>query len=280
MYTIGTHSLQMRLHIPGDGFYEGTRFDRSGVWDSLRFQGMELCDRWFSSYHPAMHDAVCGPAEEYSPVFLPGGKILKMGVGLLKADDAPYDRFKLYPILDGGEWTAACDGANRVVYRHRLEGYYDYSKEIVLTGESSFEIRHSLRGPFEGEVYNHNFFTMGKLEVGPSREIDFPFSPEGTWRAVYDSVAFTPSGVRFLRALREGESVYCGDIHEAGREGMPYALSLKEGEVTVSIGGSLPVSRTVLWSNHRIACLEPYNRLSVGPGETFSWTVSYHIQKR
>lgn len=128
-----------------------------------------------------------------------------------------------------------------------------------------------------GDVYNHNFFTMGKMAVTESRVINFPFSPEGDWRAEYDSVAFSPGGIRFSRALREGESVYTGNIHEAGKEGMPYAMRLSEGSLSVQIRGDVPVFKTVLWANHRIACLEPYNRIDLAPRETFHWNIEYTL---
>lgn len=321
-------AVTLELHTPQDGFYKGTRFDRGGVFKSLVFGGVEMCGQWFESYSPTMHDAVLGPAEEFSPMPVTPGPfpvihssspvtvnpssvtqnpssvtlsptpitrnpstvipsrpegaaeeshtLLKPGVGLIDIGPEPYDRFKLYRIVDPGRWEV--DGMR---FRHILEGYYDYTKEIVVTGENSFEIRHCYKAfsAYEGDVYNHNFFTFGKLEIWPSRQIDFPFRPEGTWRAEYDSVGFTESGIRFSRQLQKGESVYTGNIHEAGKEGMPYAMSISEGPLRVSIQGDVPVFKTVLWANHRIACLEPYNRISALPGQAFCWNIRYTLYK-
>lgn len=294
MLSLVSQSLQLSLHRPGDGFYEGTRFDRGGVFGSIIYKGVEMAGPWFTAYSPTMHDAVQGPAEEFSAIgfdkVAPGETFLKIGVGLLRRpDDAPYDRFRLYEIVDPGRWEVASE-TGRIIFRHVVCGWYAYEKQVVLTGESSFEIRHLLHGPatLEGEVYNHNFFTFGKMAVGPSRQIDFPFSPEGDWRAVYDSVGFTPSGIRFSRALAEGESVYTGNMHEAGRDGMPYDLTVKEtaadlsfrpskasGEISVRITGDVPVTHTVLWANHRIACVEPYNIFRTAPGFPCRWTLRY-----
>ena len=270
----------------------GTRFDRGGVFKSLMFSGIEMCGQWFESYSPTMHDAVLGPAEEFAPVpvpstvipgispIIPGSDreshaILKPGVGLLDIGPEPYDRFKLYKVLDPGRWEV--DGMR---FRHIMEGVYDYTKEITVTGENSFRISHRMESAIqiEGDVYNHNFFTFGKFEIGPSRKIDFPFRPEGTWRAEYDSVGFTDAGIRFSRQLEKGESVYTGNIHEAGKEGMPYAMSISEGPLKVTIEGDAPVFKTVLWANHRIACLEPYNRISVLPGQVFCWNIEYTFE--
>ena len=283
--------MKLELYHPQDGYYMGTRFDRGGVFKSLMFNGIELCGEWFESYSPTMHDAVLGPAEEFSPVPVtrpvihghansvasvipsrPEGAVeesyilLKPGVGLIETGPEPYDRFKLYRIIDPGRWEV-----DVMRFRHIMEGFYDYTKEITLTGENSFRISHRMEAhiPFEGDVYNHNFFTFGKFAIGPSRKIDFPFRPEGTWRAEYSSVGFSESGIRFSRDIQKGESVYTGNIHEAGKEGMPYAMSISEGPIRINIKGDVPVFKTVLWANHRIACLEPYNRISISSGQGF-----------
>ena len=277
MRKLETEYMLLRLREPWDGFYMGTRFDHGGVFDSLIFRGSEMCGRWFPHYDPFMHDAVCGPAEEFSPVFL-DGRILKTGVGLLDGGSGEYDRFNLYRILDKGSWEVA-EGESSVLFRHTLPGFYTYDKEISLSGPSSFRIRHKLLAdlPFRTDVYNHNFFTFGKLEVGPGRKFDFPFAPGGDWRAEYNSVGFTSSGVRFSRCLEEGESVYTGNIHEAGKEGAPYAVEVSDGRLCVIITGSVPSSRMVLWANHRIACMEPYNPVIAVPGQPLEWWIDYQI---
>jgi len=319
MLDLRSDRLSLSLHEPGDGFYCGTRFDRSGVFASLLFQGVEMAGAWYSRYDPFMHDAVKGPAEEFSPIGFDGddGTFLKIGVGLLRRPDdgKPYDRFRLYEIVDPGVWTFGTEGEREAWFRHEMRGTYCYEKRVCLLDDGGFTISHKLRseGPLlEGEVYNHNFFTFGCFAVGPSREIDFPFRPDGSWRSVYDSVGFTPSGVRFSRALQEGESVYSGDIHEAGSAGMPYDLTLREtaaasgchlerslpdchlersreispcaslsrddnAPLTVRISGDVPVTRTVLWANHRIACLEPYNAFRAAPSAPFRWSIRYRF---
>lgn len=269
--------MRLEFHHPLDGYYMGTRFDRSGVFKSISYNGVELCEEWFEKYFPTMHDAVCGPAEEFS--LMPIGRYwLKPGVGLLAPDPEPYDRFKLYTVIDPGRWDVREQGPS-TVFHHSLEGFYEYTKDVCVISDNTFEIRHELKPqiPWDGTVYNHNFFTMGKTETSPSRRIDFPFRAEGTWRAVYDSVGFTEDGIRFSRKLLKGESVYTGDIHQAGEDGMPYEMTLCEGPLSVHIKGDVPVTHSVLWANHRIVCLEPYNRLQAIPGETLRWTIRYQI---
>ena len=58
---------------------------------------------------------------------------------------------------------------------------------------------------------------------------------------------------------------------------MPYELTLREGPLSVHVQGDLPVTHSVFWANHRIACLEPYNRLRALPGEKLGWTIRYQF---
>lgn len=244
MLKISSSRLSLSVHQPVDGFYLGTRFDRSGVFDSVLFEGIELAGRWFERYDPLMHDAVCGPAEEFT--VLPGpepGLLLKIGVGLLKDDGQPYDRFKLYDIADPGDWAVEAS-EDKMLLIHQLKGVYKYRKEICLTGESTFEIRHEIDSdiPLETEVYNHNFWTMGSEEVGESRRIDLPFAP-------------------------------------VSKGGMTYAVRISDGPLEVIVEGDVPVVRTLLWANQRVACPEPYNKVKAYPDEPFRWTLKYKINK-
>lgn len=284
----------LSFHIPGrDAYYRGTRFDYSGIFSSLTFQGTEMTGEWFERYDPFMHDAVKGPSEEFTPTGFdqcaPDEGFLKIGVGVLRRpDDAPYDRFRLYEIIDPGTWEVETT-PDTIIFRHTLDHapwHYTYIKEIRSSRQEkssfSFTISHSLinRGtPLAGEVYNHNFFTFGRLETTPDREIDFGFRPEGTWRAVYDSVGLTDGGIRFTRPLVRGQSVYMGDLHAAGSATTPYDIRLRERSNgrEVRISSDAAVSRIVFWSNHRIACIEPYTPFEIKNGETFSLAIRYQI---
>lgn len=276
MYYLRTQRLQWWIYGPEEGSYGGTRFDHSGLTASLAVDGAECCGPWYGTHNPLSHDAVRGPAEEFGPVFTEEGPLVKIGVGLLDAPREGYDRFQLYPVLDAGEWQVQ-SALRWVRFVHKLSGWYEYEKTLMLTGETSFEIRHRLVSfrPLEGEVYNHNFFTMGRLEVVPRRQFLFPFRPEGDWREEYNSVGFSDNGIRFFRKLEVGESVFSGNVRQKGKEGMPYDLTLADGALSVHIQADVPATHAVLWANHRIACLEPYNAFRAVPGQDFCWTVRY-----
>lgn len=294
MLAISNNTLKITLHAPdgGKGYYRGTRFDWAGVFESIEYRGCNYAEPWFEKYNPLAHDAVCGPAEEFSPIGLeeaaPGEPFLKIGVGMLEKMEGEYDRFKLHKILDPGTRSVEVtqDSIIQVHHLQSIQGYaYEYVKEIRLTGENSFCINHRLTNKgdkvLKGDVYNHNFFTLGLLETGESRQLDFPFKPEGDWRAEYSEVGFTESGIRFTRTLKKGESVYTGNIHEAGKglAGSPNAFVLKETQTGrgVSSECALPMTKAVFWSYHLIACIEPYIDFNIAPGDSFEFAICYKL---
>lgn len=292
MISINNKSLSITLHAPDGekGYYRGTRFDWAGIFESIQYRGCNYAEPWFEKYNPVAHDAVCGPAEEFSPIGLdeaaPGEPFLKIGVGMLEKMEGEYDRFKLHKVLDPGTRSVevTSDSIRQVHHLESDRGYaYEYVKEVRLTGENSFCISHKLLNKgsktLKGDVYNHNFFTLGLLETGPSRQLDFPFKPEGDWRAEYSEVGFTENGIRFTRTLHKGESVFTGNLHEAGQglSGSPNAFVLAETQNGrgVSAKCAVPMKKAVFWSYHLIACIEPYIDFNIAPGETLDFDIDY-----
>lgn len=292
---IENESLSVVLHVPdiGKGFYRGTRFDWSGVFDAIMYKGCNYSDIWFEGYSPLNHDAVCGPVDEFGAVgyddALPGELFLKLGVGLLmRPDNLPYDRFRLYEIADPGEWTIV-RGADSVKFRHVLSSCEDYScdyeKEISLTGRDSFCIRHKIhnkgRRDLCTDVYNHNFFTLGLLSVSQGRHVVFPFSPEADWRDDYDHVYLTEDGIRFSAPNDKVRSVYTGNLHETGKgfDGSPNSFDVLEESTGRGVQSrcDIPMTKAVFWANPKIACVEPYIDLCIQPGEVFEYSISYRL---
>lgn len=294
MIEIKNNTLKITLHEPDgvEGYYRGTRFDWAGVFESIEYKGCNYAEEWFEGYSPVRHDAVCGPAEEFGPIGLDeaevGEPFLKIGVGMLEKMEGEYDRFKLHKILNPGRRTLEVT-EDSITQGHVLEseqGYaYEYFKTVKLTGADSFRISHKLTNTgsktLKTDVYNHNFFTLGLLETGPSRQLDFPFRPEGDWRAEYSEVGFTETGIRFCRTLQKGESVFTGNLHEEGRSmaGSPNAFVLTETRTGrgVSAQCALPMTKAVFWSYHLIACIEPYIDFSIAPGESFAFEIDYTL---
>lgn len=292
-------SLRLVLAEPDgqNGYYRGTRFDWAGVFRKIEMNGRSYADEWFDQYDPYRHDAVCGPSEEFGVIgyeeAAPGEIFLKPGVGWLRRpDDSPYDRFRLYECVRDGERTLMANGTEAVFSQRIQPDFgpwgYEYSKRIRLTGPDTFDIVHQLvctgEAPLQMSFYNHNFFTLNHLEVGPWREIDFPFRPDGHWREAYQHVRLTDGGIRFSAPMpMNGQSVFMGDLQARSEEGAPLsaqtAFTIRDqvSRLQVEGAGDSVFSFMVFWANRCIACVEPYRDISLDPGATLSWVLRYRL---
>lgn len=301
---LGKGDLEVCLAMPGT-YYRGTRFDWNAVFRSVGRGGIMYADRWFDSDDALRHDNVCGPSEEFSPVWADETHCVKPGVGLLEVAEGreAYDRFRLYPILDGGSFEVAvmgegCEGADgdTAVFTHRLEGWYTYEKTVRLEDGGRFSIRHSLRWESpEGasmDCYNHNFFTMGMNRVGPSRVIEFDAPVHGDWRSDSVSGLKDEALLRFARPMQNGEKCFIGNLTVPRLADAPYHFRVCEGGISEAgsdaksgISGAVadircdaPMDHAVFWSNHRVACVEPYVNIALPAGQTFGWTIHYALK--
>ncbi len=101
----GKVRVSVYLPDPVNGFYQGTRFDWSGVVASLEANGRSYYGPWFTKRSETVHDFIydgedivagpcsstMGPADEFHPLGYdaakPGGAFVKIGVGMLKRID-------------------------------------------------------------------------------------------------------------------------------------------------------------------------------------------------
>ncbi|MBP5721845.1 MAG: hypothetical protein J6W82_12410 [Bacteroidales bacterium] len=268
-------------------YYRGTRFDRTGIVLELLSHGHCYVSPWFKSYDPYKHDAVCGPSEEFTQSgYEPGegGKpFLKPGVGLLAADGLPYDRFRLYRILDPGRFSLELTGRAEAVFGHELDGHYAYSKLLSLPEEGHLRLEHEMRNTGTRDlgfyVYNHNFFVLDGAFTGRATGFRFPFKPEGDWRAPYDCVALTGDGIAFSRDLEETESVFMGNLHPAAPSGGGHSFELRNAANGLGVRAECdaPMEYAVFWSNHEVSCIEPYIRFDIPPGASARWSIDYRL---
>lgn len=275
-------TLSVRLAMPGT-YYKGTRFDWNAVFRSVECSGVAFADLWFDGDDPFRHDNVCGPSEEFSPLWLDDTRCVKPGVGILEVPQGreAYDRFALHKILDGGAFDVKVE-KDRVVFTQVLDGFYHYTKTVTLESDRSFSIRHSLHWdsdiPASLTCYNHNFFTMGRDIVGPSRTMLFDAPVEGQWRD--DSVSGYKDGatLRFADPMKPGQKCFIGDLVVPSLADKPYHFRVCEGALEVDVKCDVPMDYAVFWSNHRVACVEPYVNLDLAAGRTLEWTIEYSLK--
>ncbi len=283
--------IQAHLYLPDSnrGYYQGTRFDWSGIISSLEYKGHTFYGQWFENYNPKTHDAVMGPVEEFAPIgyneATPGGSFLKIGVGILsKPDVSAYNSFKLYSIANPGKWKMK-KKSYQIQFVHELkdpEYSYEYSKTLRLTkGKPELVLLHSLKNTgkktIETTVYDHNFLAIDQQLTGPDYVVDFTEQVKGTGKGFGEIAQIQDNKLIFLREFKRGESVYCSGLLGLNNNAPDYDLSVENSRTGagVRIRCDRPILKLVFWAALKTVCPEPYIEIKVEPGKEFNWKISY-----
>jgi len=285
--------ISAKLYLPNShkGYYQGTRFDWSGNMPSLVFKGHEFFGQWFKKYSPEIHDAIMGPVEEFTALDYfeakPGGRFLKIGVGVLgKPDDKPFTFSRLYPKLDLGKWTIDKQD-DQVKFVHELNDQdysYNYEKIVKLTKDKpelvlSHTFKNTGKNVIETSVYDHNFFVIDKQPVGPGYSIKFPFNLIGEGHGIGELAEIEGDKIIFLRELVNGETVFCSNLEGFSASSKDYDIRI-ENKTTgagVRITCDQSLLKLVFWCCSTTLCPEPYIKIKVKPVEEFSWEIKYEF---
>ena len=282
--------ITAKLYLPDaeQGYYRGSRFDWSGVIPELKFKGHDYFGQWFPTYDPILHDAICGPVEEFSAIDFQqapvGGEFLRIGIGgLRKPSEDRFQGFGYYELSNPGKWTV--DKADDyVVFTHKLDdvaGYsYLYEKKVRLVdGKPQMVLEHTLKNTGEKaiitNVYNHNFFTIDNQPTGPNSVIKFSFPASGTRESPLAKI--TVQQIEYIRELTPDETVTLGDIqgHSQSVKDYDFRIENTKTGAGVRITCDRPISRIYFWSSPTTQCPEPFLSINIQPGESFTWDITY-----
>jgi len=289
--------VKARIYLPDPehGYYRGVRFDWSGVIASLTYKGHEFFGQWFAKYDPLLHDAIMGPVEEFRSEqgaegyaeAKPGGLFVKIGVGVLrKPDNEPYNFERTYTLVNPGRRIVR-PAADRVDFVHELnngEGYaYRYTKTLLLPhGKAQLVLEHVLKNTgtrvIDTEVYDHDFYMLDHLSIGPDIRLKFLFAPKPT-EELQAPARIDGNELRYTSELGpDGDSAH-GPI--AGFSDSPLDNNVRVENVKAGIGvretGDRPISKLYFWSIRTTVCPEIYIHIHVGPGQTFKWRTAYEF---
>jgi hypothetical protein len=310
MAEITNDLVRLRLYLPDakTGFYRGTRFDWSGVIGSAEYAGHDYFPQWFQRADAKVRDfiydgpgivagpctAITGPVEEFVTdgkalgfdEAKTGGTFIKIGVGVLrKPDDAKYEIFRLYEIVDGGKWTVHRDSAS-VEFRQEVldssTGYgYDYRKTVSLTkGKPQMVLDHSLRNTgrkaIHTSVYDHNFLYLDRKAPGPDVSITVPFAIQASSLPEPSLAEIRGNQILFRKTLAGEDRVYFA-ISGFGPEAKDYDIRIenRQAGAGVHITGNRPLSHAALWSIRAPLSVEPFIDMKIEPGSEFTWRIVY-----
>jgi len=287
---ISNSRVHAQLYLPDaqSGYYQGTRFDWSGVISGLEWNGHSYFGQWFPRYDPKLHDAITGPVEEFTGVGYDeakaGESFVRIGVGGVRKPVEPaYRRFSTYDIVDPGKWTVR-RRPDRVELVHRLGdtgGYaYEYRKIVRLKGNTlvlEHRLKNTGRKPIATSVYNHDFFMLDRQPTGPDFVVRFPF--EITAAAPLNGAAeIRGKDFVYLRELQPGESLQT-QLTGFGPTAKDYDIRLENRKTGAGVRqtGDRAISKINLWSPRATICPEAYIDLTVAPGQTSSWQITYEF---
>ena len=291
---VSNEIIKAKLYLPDieKGYYQGSRFDWSGVIPELEYKGHSYFAQWFNNHNPKTHDAILGPVEEFFPLAYDEAKIgeefIRIGIGgFKKPEEKSFNRFGFYEISNPGKWNVetAIDRATFIHTLNSVAGYsYEYTKTVLLKeGEPKLVLQHTLKNTGKHaiitEVYNHNFFVIDGQTIGPDIVIKFPFDVAGKWNNPEGPSIIDGKDIKYTRELSTRESVMIEEVLGHGKSVRDYDFrieNLKTG-AGVHITGNRPISKVVFWSNSRTSCPEPYIDLNVEPGEEFTWEITYEF---
>lgn len=294
--TISNGIITATLYLPDStsGYYQGTRFDWSGVIKSLVYKEHNYFSVWNKKYDPKLHDAITGPVEEFEPLgydqATPGEAFLKIGVGMLqRINEKPYSFSPLYPVMRPGEWKVKTH-KDQTVFTHVLhdaQGWaYEYTKTVRLAkGKPELVLEHSLKNTgtrtLESNVYDHNFFVIDSQRIGPAISTRFLFDlhDNGSGRGLDTIAAIRGNQISYLLHLKDNESIYIGPLTGYSQEAKDYDIRIENLHTGagVSISCNRPLSRLAFWACATTSCPEPYIHVKAAPGQTFTWTLTYRF---
>jgi hypothetical protein len=304
--TISNGIITAKLYLPDAklGYYQGTRFDWSGVINSLEYSGHDFYGPWFTKSDPAVTDFAyqgvdiavgipsgsMGPAEEFQ---LPlgydqakaGQTFVKIGVGVLrKIDDTPYSPYKRFTIVDPGKWTVHA-AANSIEFTQDLtdpEGYgYRYRKTIrLLEGKPQMRIEHALRNtgklPIKSRVYDHNFLVLDHVSTGPDYTVTVPYEIKPTRAPDARFAEVRGKQLTYVKMLENQDRLATG-LPGFGGDASDYDFRIenRRAGAGLRIQGDRPLQNASLWSIRSVMSVEPFIEVSADPGNEFTWSYTY-----
>lgn len=297
----GLLTARMYLPDPVNGYYRSTRFDWSGAVYSLKFEGNEYYGVWYDRIDPevvnwvfqgedvvsGLASGLAGPVNEFQTPLgwdeaQPGGRFIKLGVGVLRRGEGNYNRFVHYDVLDPGTWTVN-RRANAVEFTQTLDapdlGYgYVYRKVVTLVeGKPEMVIEQSMRNTgskaIRSEVYNHNFMVMNRQPPGPDFTIRFPFAPKPT-RAPNAALINVEGNELVYAKQLSGQDQAVVTFEGYGDTAADTEMIIENEKIGagVRITADRPLIRDMLWSIRSVVAIEPYMGVNIEPGQEFTWT--------
>lgn len=284
-------NIEIQLDLPTEN-YNFSRFDWTGKIIALRFQGIEMASRedlntkqTHSSGKGFYNEFGIDTALGFEAAAI-GDWFHKIGVGLLKKEDAKYHCARNYEIKPANfQVTASSKMLSINCISAVVNGYAYLLKKEVELQENGFILRYYLENTGEKEIitdeYVHNFTTIGTDSIGADYTLKFPFPMKPAL---------------FEETVNPEQKVMLGDrtIEFKGVPQKPFFFSNLSGTEMVTaqwelthfkrkIGiretGNFNTDKVNLWGTKHVISPELFIKIQLKPGQSANWTRTYKLFK-
>ncbi len=275
-----------------NGFYRSTRWEWSGIVWQLTYKGHTyFAERTNCTPHnPLDNEHGMSTAEEFGinkalryDEAKPGETFMKIGVGLLEKpeNDSLYRFSGNYRLVEPGTWSTSY-GDTWIEFVHTLhDGYgysYTYRKRMeLMPGEPVMVFKNTLENTgtcrIETDQYNHNFFAIDGILIGPDYRIDL-FFPATLSNDPSPRAGLKDNALQFFEKLNKSLSARVIGFGTTPEHNHIVLRNTKTG-AGVDIRGDYPLLRINVWTDGQVLCPEMFVKIDIGPGESFSWSRTY-----
>ena len=257
----------------------GPRFDRTAVVRSVAVNGITFLGAWGLCDEFGLYgDGVLG----YETAAV-GEHFVKIGVGILVRDTTeryqfarPYPVHTLFPVrIEAGKrhLTVHQDSDPAFPQRYHYRKTYTLGEDNVLT--ISYHLENTGDGAWTFEHYNHHWFSLQDVAVGPPYRAITGFElPEAE-----TLLLVTRNSLQMAAPLRPGDAAYyASELPGATSSTNSFELSVGETNI-LRYDGSFPPARFALYASEQGFCPEIFKRSALQPGETAVWSATYQFME-
>ena len=133
------------------------------------------------------------------------------------------------------------------------------------------------RRVIDSTEYDHNFFMIDHLPIGPDVVFRYFFAPKAT-DDLKGLAQVNGNETTFPHELQTGQTFHTF-LQGFGTSPRDYGFQLENRKASagVKVTGDTPLSNLALWSIRTTACTEPYVHTRVEPGKSVRWKYVYQF---
>ena len=281
--------LEIKIDLPTEN-YRFSRFDWTGKIVSVKFKDLLITGSENNEGDP---DNVLGKGlyNEFgietplgfaeTPI---GGWFHKIGVGLLKKEDARYKFDKKYEIRPAA--FKITQAHNRLLIRSTSETMNGYSyvleKNIELY-ENSFTITYTLDNTGNKKIitdeYVHNFMAIDKAPIGNNYSLQFPFQlqPAHFIETVNPDQKVLLGATKITFTDTIDETFFFSNLSGAKRVRAQWELKNRKKKLIIRETGNFKTNKVNLWGTKHVISPELFFNIDLAPDASVSWSRKFEV---